>query len=141
MGHVRLVHPKHWERSRNRFGDLAFKSVPGSGLSIFDIACAEAASSLICAHIEAFYKNVGGDPAVFLIVADEEWPAGYQLDATPSDSGDDCHREVVGVKDKHIKKALMKRPWSDYLICAPDGVRPLTAADIASFIEAQDRMD
>ena len=138
MGHVRLVHPRHWERNKDRFSDLAFKSAADSGMSVFDIACAEARSGLICAHIDAFYKNVGGDPAVFLIVEDADWPNGWSMKHARSDSGDDCHREVEGPSDKRIKKALMRHPWTDYLICDPNGVRALTQDDIRTFIALQD---
>jgi len=138
MGHIRLVHPKHWERGRARFGDLAFKSAGDAGMSIFESDCATARSGLICEHIDHFYKGVGGEPPIFLIVEDDEWPEGYSLKHVESDTGDDCHREVEGVTDKRIKKALMKRPWSDYMICAPDGLRPLTQQDIDAFLATED---
>jgi len=130
MGHVRLVHPKHWEPARDGFMDLAFKKP----LSVFDVDCALAASGgVICAHIRRFYPEQGGDPPVFMVIEDAELPAGFRFDVNPSDTGDDCHREIDGVSARALKKALMSRPWQTYFICDPNGQRALTRADVASF--------
>lgn len=133
MGLVRLVHPKHWEAGREGFTDLAFKPP----LSVFDVECAEHASSgLICQHVRKYYPTQGGDPPVLMFIEEGDLPPGCALDANRSDSGDDCHREVIAKGKsliKALKRSLMDRHWSTLKVCAPDGIRDLTAEDIATW--------
>jgi hypothetical protein len=105
-------------------------------MSIFDRLCAEATSGLICAHIEHFYKSVGGETAVFYILNDNELPAGSNIIATLSDTGDECHREVTGIGNGPLKKAFKDRVPEQFFICDDDGFRPLTQEDIANFTAA-----
>lgn len=104
-------------------------------MSIFHRNCGEATSGVVCAHIEQFYKNIGGDPAVFYFLDAAELPDGFNIIETLSDSGDECHREVVDVSNGRLKKAFKGRPFGQFFICDDAGPRPLSQADIARFKE------
>lgn len=139
MGYVRLVHPKHWESNRSRFSDLAYKKSSDGGLSVFDVECAERDGGLICAHIARYYPNVGGDPAIFVIIESGELPEGATVAQTPSATpeqvaagleDDECHHEVDGVGNGALKRALMQIPLERYMICDAQGVRPLALTDL-----------
>lgn len=130
MEYIRLLHPKHWDAQRERFGDVAFKLSSDSGLSLVCKACAEAASSgLICEHIRKFYPNIASDPAVFLFIKDTELPKDSKIIETLSDTGDTCHREVVEAKEKHLKRAFMAKSWTEAFICDGGTYRPLEKRD------------
>jgi hypothetical protein len=139
MGYVRLVHPKHWESNRGRFSDLAYKKSTDGGLSVFDVECAEQDSGLICEHIRRYYENVGGDPAIFVVLEPADLPPAAKVARTPSKSpveiaagatNDECHHEVDGVGDKALKKALMKVSLDRFRICDTQGVRALALSDL-----------
>ena len=103
-------------------------------MSIFDRDCAEAASGLICAHIEQFYKGLGGDPPVFYLLDENELPAGFVMTPTPSDSGDVCHFEVDGCSNKRLYKAFKdKCGWQKFHTCENGEIRPLAEADVKAF--------
>ena len=131
MEYIRLVHPGSFNRERREFDDLAFKKSSGSGMSIFEVECATAASGVICAHIEKFYPHIAGDPAVFCRIDATELPAGSHLEHTQSDLGDECHREVEGVGNKALKRHFRaKRDWTNFFICTELGARRLQECDL-----------
>src|SRR4051794_6937893 len=106
MEYVRLVHPRHFDRVKQRFNDLAFKRSSGDGgMSVFDRLCAEATSGVICEHIAQFYHGLAGDPAVFYILNDNELPPDFSVIETLSDTGDACHREIMDVGNSALKRA------------------------------------
>jgi len=136
MAYVRLVHPREFDHTLDRFGDLAFKnSKSGVGMSIFECRCAEVTSGGICAHVGEFYANVSGEPPVFYLLEEDELPAGYEIVPTLSDSGDECHREVGGVSNNRLYAAFKKkRHWSNFYVCDGNGgYRKLTDEDLRNF--------
>lgn len=108
-------------------------------MSVIDPDCAEAASGgLICAHIAKFYANVGGDPPVFYVIANDELPDGFTVQQTPSDpdnpaNNDDCHHEIDGVGSSALKRAFKDRDIGQFFICADGGPRALTQEDVDAF--------
>lgn len=102
-------------------------------MSIIEVDCARASTGLICAHIEKFYPAVGGKPPVFCIFSDAELPDGYSMTSTPSDTGDDCHREV-DASNRQLKK-MRERPRGGYSTCVNGEVRAVNADDIATWKE------
>jgi hypothetical protein len=105
-------------------------------MSIFHRECGEAASGVVCQHIAHYYQNVGGDPAVFYYLDPAQLPANYTIIETLSDTGDECHREVVDVSNSALKKRFKGIPIDQFFICDGSGARPLTPVDIAVFREA-----
>ena len=133
MGHIRLLHPRHWDVTRRRFDKIAFKKSSDGGLSVVEVECANATSGLICEHLATFYPGVGGDPAVFMLVDDGEWPVGSNITPTVLENNDECHREVDGVSNGQLQRLFQSRDWHGFLICDPMGVRNLTDEDVDSF--------
>jgi hypothetical protein len=64
---------------------------------------------------------------------ESEIPAGGGVIATQSDSGDDCHREIINVSTTRMKKSFYdKRHYYLFHICDPKvGIRVLEEADLA----------
>jgi hypothetical protein len=62
-------------------------------------------------------------------------PEGYSLHAVPSDSGDDCHRNIEEVSDNRAKKFFKKQDNPAFQICNGNEAQPLTEADIKREIE------
>jgi len=133
MEFVRLVHPRNFDRIRGRFNDLAFKKSTNGGMSVFEVECAKANSGLICDHIKAFYENVGGEPPVFYILNETELPTGYGIQQRTSDSGDECHHDVVSISNNRLKKAFKDLHWSAFFICDGSDYRALTQTDVEGF--------
>jgi hypothetical protein len=99
-------------------------------MSLFEVECATATSSLICAHIAEFYPHIAGSPAVFCRIDESEFPAGTHLEHTLSDSGDECHRELDGIGNKALKKHFrQKRDWTNFFICDGQNARALAESD------------
>jgi hypothetical protein len=100
-------------------------------MSIIELDCANLASSgLICAHIRRYYPGLAGEPPVFCIFSDSQLPPGFRIESTPSDTGDECHREVFDVSNGQLKK-LRERELGTYFICEESGYRSLTLADVS----------
>ena len=122
MEYIRLVYPGDYDHERGKFNDLAFKnSTASGGLSIFEVDCARSTSIDICKHINNYYRLLTGDPPIFYVMDESEIPMGGQIIETISDSGDLCHREIVGVRTKTMKKAFdKKRERQFFHICDPN---------------------
>lgn len=129
MGYIRLLHPKNYEKHRGRFSDVCFRKSKDGGLSVFDPDCAIATSGLIEAHVKRFYPQLAGHPPIYIAFEDADLPQGAVVTATPSDSGDLCHREIDGVSNNALKKALMALPEDRYKICDPAGDKTVGEAE------------
>ncbi|MFZ2030081.1 MAG: hypothetical protein WAU68_07230 [Vitreimonas sp.] len=84
---------------------------------------------MICEHARHWYPGVGGEPPVFLLFEESEFPSGHELKNTPSDSGDDCHRDEVKLSDKQLKK-FRKLPVERFSTCDNGAHRAVSAEDI-----------
>jgi hypothetical protein len=129
MHYIRLLHPKHFDSERNEFKSLAFKNYDG-GASVIQRECVDTASPSICDHIRKFYPNTGGDPAIFWIFPEDAIPAGGTLVQVQSESGDDCHHDIVGLSDKQLRTFLKSSSLADLQICALEGARQLKRGDL-----------
>jgi hypothetical protein len=133
MEYVRLVHPEDYDHNRGKFNDLVFKnSTDGSGLSVFEVECAENTSITLCAHIRPFYPLLTGDPAIFYVMNESEIPQSGRIVDIPSATGDECHRQIMDVSTTAMKKAFQnKRTPELFYICDPVmGVRALIESDL-----------
>lgn len=130
MEYVRLLHPKHFDCQRDEFKSLAFK-VYDDGASIIQLACV---ALRLCDHIRKFYPNVGGEPPVFWIFDEALLPQDSRLVQKRSDSGDDCHFNIVGrdVKalDKALRKLLKSQHLTAFLVCENGQHRQLQRDDV-----------
>jgi len=88
---------------------------------------------VICAHLDQFYRGVGGDPAVFMEIPDDDWPDGCAIAPTLLENNDPCHREVDGVSNGQLQRYFKTRDWHEFKICDPNGVRVLTDEDVDAF--------
>ncbi len=140
MAYVRLVHPDHFDSVRGEFNDLAFRKSSDGGMSIFERACAEATSGVICTHIHQFYPNVVGVPVVFCFLEAADLPPAAIITPTLSDTGDECHREVDGVGNGALKNKLRpKRAWANFKVCENGVWRDMTANDAAALAARNSR--
>jgi hypothetical protein len=137
MEYVRLLHPKHYDCQRDEFKSLAFK-VYDDGASVVQLACVGGRG--ICEHIRTYYRNVGGEPPVFWIFEESILPTGSSLVQKRSDSGDDCHFNIVSQNlkalDKALRSLLKAQPVSSFSICVNGHHRQVTHADLCP--EAED---
>jgi hypothetical protein len=131
MEYVRLLHPTHFDCRRGEFKSLAFK-VYDDGASVIQLACVVGVT--ICDHVRKFYRNVGGEPPVFWIFDDANLPEGSSLVQKKSDTGDDCHFNIVGENVSALNKALRlwlkAQPVNTFNICDNGYYRPVTRADL-----------
>src|SRR5882672_7329792 len=104
MEYIHLLSREQWEPKYKRFASVAFKpSSDGSGISVFEKRCAENTTGSICAHIREFYPNVSEEPDIFWHVPEDFVREPVQIKPTLSDSGDKCHRDIVGLTRKQAK--------------------------------------
>jgi hypothetical protein len=144
MEYVRLVKPDwfdHEARGEGEFMDYAFKkSNDGTGMSVFEVECAEAENGLICEHARKYYSDfIRDDQPVFCILSDKELPP--RAEAKMTDDPDPCHRgiDATNTKGKPIGSHAfkdhfrLKRDWKNFFICENGAHRALTMADIADW--------
>lgn len=99
-------------------------------MSVIETECALISSGEICSHIERFYPHISGEPAIFCRIPVSELPIGAEVRVTPSDLGDDCHREIEGVGNGALKKHFRaKRHFTNFYICDGRGPRKLEESD------------
>lgn len=135
---VALNVPYHFDRIRNRFVDYVFKpSSDGSGISAFDEDCAVATSRTACVHLRKFYPSIAGTPGAYWRFDADTLPAGSSVVATPSTSGDDCHRNIQKLSKKRswtfLKNAMKKDLFMTdaFMVCGSDDCpRMLEKTDI-----------
>jgi len=132
MEFIRLLHPRNFDRERNRFNDLSFKALDG-GVSVVHRECVDRIPSTICEHIRNYYRNETGEPPVFFLFQEEILPEGYRIKASVSTSGDPCHHDITNVSDNRLWKFFKRRAWTELYICDNGGFRPLKQTDIDSF--------
>src|SRR5258708_6328817 len=107
MGYIRFVNLRYYDAKLGRFQSLAFRnSNNDGGISVVDRECSQRASPGICEHIEKFYKKVAGSPAAFWEIPPELLHEGCSFDPEPSDTGDNCHYNLMGMTDNQAKAIL-----------------------------------
>ncbi len=142
MDYVRLVKPEWFDHSGDAFKELAFrKHSDGTGLSIFDLECAEGESGVILQHVRKFYSDfIREGDVVFCMISDTEFPPNSTLIKT--DDPDPCHwgldaahgpgkqeGEPIGV-NKLKSYFTHKMGRENFFICDGDGTyRGLERAD------------
>lgn len=131
---VRIIHQRHFDPHLGRFQSLAFRpSSQNAGISTFTADCAMDVSGAICAHIAGYYPNVSGDPPIFWQFDSGILPAHHLLDATPSDTGDVCHRDILKLSRGEAERVFKDhgRFPDAFHICDQNGNhRPLTRPDL-----------
>ena len=126
-----------YEPGKGRFrSECMENSSDDSGLSVVSLPCVSNKASNPCDHGRAYYPNIAGDAPIFFVFVPSEIFGECSLEEVPSDSGDDCHRNLKGVSDKQAKKLMQNKlpvgnvNFSQFKICAQDGIRAITQADI-----------
>lgn len=145
---TRLLSLVQYDRTRKRFRDFVYKnsakvadpdSTPDGrgGFSVIELACAcddLADNDCICAHIAQFYGQVAPEPCAYwkfdtaIFGIPNPNPNRYKqavIVNEPSDSGDECHRNIHCVTDGRLKNEFQKAeavPQDQMYLCV-DGVR------------------
>ena len=131
MEYVRLLHPNHFDCQRDEFKSLAFK-VYDDGASVIQLDCIVGHG--ICDHIRQYYRNVGGEPPVFWIFDEAILPADSRLVQKRSESGDDCHFNIiadnVNALNKALRKLLKSQRVETFHICDDGQHRQLKRTDV-----------
>ncbi len=131
MGFIRIIHPKHYDPDSNRFRSLAFKPSSDGGISVISRECIEQTGSSICGHIAKFYASVLGDPPIFWEIPEAVLPPTGQFIQAPSDTGDDCHHNLVGLSDREARRIIKQMLLGEMSVCLETGEhRSLTGADL-----------
>jgi hypothetical protein len=131
---VLYVHIRHWDRRKQYFRSEAFEnSSDGSGISVVDVDCIRRGECrCVCNHARRFYPTVSSEPPIFWQFDESVLPDGYRLNQTPSDSADECHHNIAGIKDGKEKK-FFKRLRNDgglaFKICDGNSPRDLRAPE------------
>jgi hypothetical protein len=133
MGFIRIIHQKHYDPDRKTFSSLAFKPSSDGGISVISRECIALSGSSVCGHIARFYKSVSGEPPIFWEIPEVVLPANCQFIQEPSDTGDDCHHNLVGLSDREARRIIKRTPLGEMSVCLETGDhRSLTEADLIS---------
>ena len=133
MGFIRLIHIKHWDRKRQRFQSLAFKSSTDNGISVIETECIADRGRAICEHVRTYYSVVAGEPVIFWEVPDDVYD-GCEFVQETTDTGDDCHYNIVGLAKQRARSAIISALVSHFQICDDLGQHhPLTVQDCDTF--------
>ena len=113
---IRLLHPREYDRHAKRFRSSCFtNSSDKTGISLIDLACVRTRRTPVCLHIERYYLGVVGEPITYWRIP-ADLPSDAQVEETASDTGDPCHRQLVGLSNNRSTK-FFKRS------CRPDDIR------------------
>jgi hypothetical protein len=130
MALIRLIHRDHYNAKKGRFQDLAFKnSRDGSGISVVDCDCVDAADANSCSHVDRYYPAYR-TPTIFWTIPRERLPEECDIAEEISNTGDECHRNLKGISANdadRIRKTIAVEQCS---ICDDGKVRELTLDDL-----------
>ena len=131
MGVVRLIHGKHFDHHRKEFKSLAFKPSTGGGTSVLCEDCIEQGGRSHCCHIRVYYDDgIAGNPAIYWRVPAEAYAPPRRIEQETTDSGDDCHYNIVDLDAKECRRLFKEAKLKEFQICAEDGERRLTLLDL-----------
>ena len=123
MVYIRLLHPSHWQRKKNRFNRMAFRnsSETPPSISVIDQGCSEGHSGSVCEHISRYYHPRWNTPTACWLFERGLLPQ-HNLENTPSYGGDErCHYEISGITnedaDAFFKKDFRENNYANYRIC------------------------
>jgi len=140
---VRLLDLRHYDGNKRRFRDYVHRNsskesgTPDGkgGFSVVDLRCANERSGSICAHTERYYRAVGVpcglwlfDPATFEPGdSDPKHIRPPVLIPKPSDTGDECHRNMHNVSDGRLERVFKAEQAAGALkLCCEGDVVGLT---------------
>lgn len=127
---VRLLHPSHFSERKNRYTSLAFRP-SGGGVSVINTGCIAEKGRTICAHAEQYYsRRIRGSPTIFWRIGTAELAPGHELVQQTTDTGDECHYNIVGMSEQQCRELLHSKQVTDFEICDPNGSRKVTAEDL-----------
>jgi hypothetical protein len=86
-----------------------------------------------------FYIRLSSHPPIFWPVPKLAITDDCKSIPTRSDTGDDCHYDLVGLKDKSASRLLKTQPLEAFLICAENGHRPANHEELIGLKEIRDR--
>ena len=149
MDLTRIIDPQHLDHRLQRLTNVAFKRSTGirtdapdgkAGLSVFDTKCAcpDLNGDCLCRHIAQYYSLRFPEPCVFwtfdFSILDspnpnpDDIPSPVLVDV-PSDTGDECHRNIHFLSPGRAKKLLYHNtdpPELHLHICIDGKVQPFS---------------
>lgn len=131
MALLKILHPKEFDSELSRFRSSCFhNSSDGTGISLVDCDCIQQqpGRSGACSHIGHFYPHITGEPIAFWRIDPVKFPLGTDIKHTLSDTGDICHRELMGLSDNQSSKFFKRncKP-EDIYICENGQPRACTS--------------
>lgn len=131
---IRLVPRKLFEPHLNRFNSGCFREDDG-GISVVDLQCIEGKGHTIYEHVGKYYRSFADPEPIFLRFFDTDLPSqdGLKVQQSTSESGDDCHHDIVGMTNKEQRNFWRRHaPDIESLeICLADGkIRQLNLDDL-----------
>ncbi len=142
---IRIIHPRFWYKEDGRFNSGAFsKSGSNSGVSVLSRVCVDQHEHGlgICGHVYHYYRRISSIPAIFLEFKSENLPSQHKLKNTPSDTGDDCHFDILGMTTGKCRRFIIEIPLTDFDFCySAQGHRRLTEGDIAMLDDMKQQID
>ena len=126
MPYIRIVHPLRYDIQKERFQSTAFQPSTNNGISVFDEECGIKCSGSVCQHIRKYYSQVHGEPIIYTIVPNDFFEAD-KVNKTPSNTGDDCHADIMAKTKKASRDLVKKLKHEAYAVCLENDVTiPLT---------------
>ncbi len=132
MPYVRTIHNRYFDVEKNQFTAEFFTKGDNGGISIFDYECAIGTSEEICQHIHRFYPFVSTTPPSYYIIPDGTIPEECNIVTEPSESGDECHRDIFGWNKGHKRQIAARIKPEDCFICDTPP-RTLTVEELVEF--------
>lgn len=133
MEYIRIIHKMHYDHRKQNFKSLAFKnSSVSKGISVISKNCIEESGKHVCEHISEFYitNHTASIPPIYWQFSLEHLP-GCLFKQYPSNSGDECHGDIVGLQDSAARTLLKNNAINGFNICTDGGfVRPLDLSDL-----------
>ncbi len=120
MALVRAIHQRDFDKETGKFTPAVLKRGENNGISVFEHECAEMASGTICQHIRKFYPNVVGEPIIYWFIPSEKLE-NLSLGYEPSDSGDECHRDIFGWNNKRERREYVSKLKPEYMMTCVNG--------------------
>src|SRR5438552_10216559 len=126
MEYIRLIHWRYWDRRKKNFQSLAFQnSSESKAVSVVDRECTERHEREICTRLNGFYAKYSPCFAIWIFDA-ELLPEGAKFTSEPSDSGDECHRNLRGLTNSQAQNFFKRHTRPNtvevMLYCGADGL-------------------
>jgi hypothetical protein len=133
---IRLIHPSDYDARTNDFKSTAFRQSSTGGISVVERECIDRHGHSVCHHARRFYPKYAPcpeHPTIFWeLAAAEKLPPGWEYRREVTPTGDDCHGNILGVRNNVARRILKSAAVpDDFMICVgEDPPRRLNQQDL-----------